>query len=131
MAGVNMWLCRLSIQKFLFILVLLYLVISWLFYPDLLTLSTRVFERVRGSGGDFRDVPPASIKRAPTTPRVPAVFVRNHPVVFALSDDTDNVPLDDVVDVPPAYGKCDGVYESFTDVGPNVYVYSVYWDPRQ
>ena len=127
MASVGAWPCRLSVQKFLFILVLLYLVISWLFYPDLLTLSTRVVERVRGSGVD---VPPPSIKRAPTTPRVPAVFVRNHPVDFALGDDIDNVPLDDVVDVPPAYGPCDGFYESFTAVGSYVYVYSVYWDPR-
>ena len=134
MASVDMWLCRLSVRKFLLILVLFYLVMVWLFYRELMTFSTRVVERVRRSGVDYRDVPPllthAATTSAPTTSRAPVVFVRNHGIVFAVGDDTDSAPTDDFVEVPPAYGPCDGFYESFIDVGPYVYVYSVYWDPR-
>ena len=45
MASVDAWLCRLSVQKFLFILVLFSLVMVWLSYRELMTFSPRVAAR--------------------------------------------------------------------------------------
>ena len=129
-------LCQPTFRKFVLGLVLLYFAIIRWGYPDLIStwLQFGGLMSRRRADVDYADTQARMTRRrgprvwTPWRPRV--VYVRNHDVNFTVGR-AQYVPSDDVIDVPPFYGPCPGAYESFTYVGPQVYVYSVYWDPRQ
>ena len=130
--------CRRNFYQIVILLLTLYLALLWLLSPEQSPMWALVRRVVRShvrheraaAAAAFPPMPraPPAPKRPPAARRPPVFYVRDYDVSFTVSNMTSAQP---VARVPPAYGSCDGFYESFNDVGPQVYVYSVYWDPRQ